>query len=90
MTAHGRYQREKRLAARRWCADAVDFVGCIIQDGDTYGVARNDTYNLYLAYYLGWTAYGRGNRGDAGVQGYARATEKMAQDYAAQLRQCGN
>ncbi|TGU18368.1 hypothetical protein EN793_34470, partial [Mesorhizobium sp. M4B.F.Ca.ET.150.01.1.1] len=39
---------------------------------------------------IGWTAYGRGNRGDAGVQNYARATDKMAQDYAAQLRQCGN
>ena len=57
---------------------------------DTFGVARNDTYNLYLAYYLGWTAYGRGNRGDAGVQGYARATEKMARDYAVQLQQCGS
>ena len=78
------YQRETgNWAARRTkFADAVDFVGWYhSKTADTYGVARNDTYNLYLAYYLGWTAYGRGNRGDAGVQGYARATDKMARDY---------
>jgi hypothetical protein len=85
------YQSETgSWAARRTSfADAVDFVGWYhSKTSDTLGVARNDTYNLYLAYYLGWTAYGRGNRGDAGVQRYARATEKMARDYAAQLRQC--
>ncbi|TWI34595.1 hypothetical protein IQ26_03509 [Mesorhizobium tianshanense] len=77
-------------AARRTSfADAVDFVGWYhSRTADTLGVARNDTYNLYLAYYLGWTAYKRGERGDAGVQRYARATEQMARDYAAQLRQC--
>jgi len=87
------YQSETgNWAARRTkFADAVDFVGWYhSKTADTFGVARNDTYNLYLAYYLGWTAYQRGNRGDAGVQGYARATEKMARDYAAQLRQCEN
>ncbi|MCQ8873431.1 transglycosylase SLT domain-containing protein [Mesorhizobium sp. LMG17149] len=87
------YQRETgNWAARRTkFADAVDFVGWYhSKTSDTYGVARNDTYNLYLAYYLGWTAYGRGNRGDGGVQGYARATDKMARDYAQQLSECGN
>ena len=87
------YQSETgNWAARRTkFADAVDFVGWYhSKTADSYGVARNDTYNLYLAYYLGWTAYGRGNRGDAGVQGYARATEKMARDYAAAASQCGN
>ena len=87
------YQRETgNWAARRTkFADAVDFVGWYhSKTSDTYGVARNDTYNLYLAYYLGWTTYGRGNRGDAGVQGYARATDKMARDYAQQLSECGN
>lgn len=87
------YQSETgNWAARRTkFADAVDFVGWYhSKTADTYGVARNDTYNLYLAYYLGWTAYGRGNRGDSGVQSYARATDKMARDYAEQLRQCGS
>ena len=87
------YQSETgSWAARRTkFADAVDFVGWYhSKTADTFGVARNDTYNLYLAYYLGWTAYGRGNRGDPGVQGYARATAKMARDYAVQLQQCGN
>ncbi|MER8485172.1 hypothetical protein [Mesorhizobium sp. M1322] len=85
------YQSETgSWAARRTSfADAVDFVGWYhSKTSATLGVARNDTYNLYLSYYLGWTAYGRGNRGDASVQRYARATEQMARDYAAQLRQC--
>lgn len=78
-------------ARRSRFADAIDFVGWYhSKTVDTFGVARNDTYNLYLAYYLGWSAYGRGNRGDSGVQSYARATDQMARDYAAQLRQCGS
>jgi hypothetical protein len=87
------YQNETGnwTARRTRFADAIDFVGWYhSKTADTFGVARNDTYNLYLAYYLGWTAYGRGNRGDAGVQSYARATDQMARDYQAQLRQCGN
>ena len=87
------YQSETgNWAARRTSfADAIDFVGWYhSKTADSYGVARTDTYNLYLAYYLGWSAYGRGNRGDAGVQGYARATDEMARSYAAQLQQCGN
>ncbi|MER9431424.1 transglycosylase SLT domain-containing protein [Mesorhizobium sp. M0408] len=85
------YQSETgSWAARRTrFADAVDFVGWYhSKTAETLGVARNDTYNLYLAYYLGWNAYKHGNRGDADVQRYAHATEQMAQDYAAQLRQC--
>ena len=60
-TAHGRNTsgRAGRSAARRTnFADAVDFVGWYhAKTADTYGIARNDAYNLYLAYYFGWTGY---------------------------------
>lgn len=86
------YQRETgSFAARRTSfADAVDFVGWYhAKTADTYGVARNDTFNLYLAYYAGWTGYKRGDwRNNSGIQRYARETEAMAQKYATQLRQC--
>jgi hypothetical protein len=77
-------------ARRSNFADAIDFVGWYHdKSARTLGIARNDTYNLYLAYYLGRTAYARGNRGSAEVQRYARATDDMARSYAAQLQECG-
>lgn len=71
-------------------ADAVDFVGWYhARTADTLGVAKNDTYNLYLAYYLGWNGYKRGAwRNDSGLQSYARATDDMAHKYASQLNSC--
>jgi hypothetical protein len=87
------YQRETgSFAARRTnFADAVDFVGWYhSKTADTYGVARNDTYRLYLAYYVGWSGYQRGDwQSNGSLQGYARDTEQMAAKYAAQLRSCG-
>ena len=78
-------------ARRNSFADAVDFVGWYhSKTADTYGVARNDTFNLYLAYYAGWGGYKRGDwRSNTSLQRYARDTEAMAQKYAAQLGQCG-
>lgn len=76
-------------ARRSNFADAVDFVGWYhSKTADTYGVAKNDTYRLYMAYYLGWGGYKRGNW-PANVQAYARSTDEMARRYAAQLRRCG-
>ena len=72
-------------------ADAVDFVGWYhAKTADTYGVARDDTFRLYMAYYAGWTGFKRGDwQGNAGVQRYARETRiQMAKNYAAQLRDC--
>lgn len=79
-------------ARRSSFADAVDFVGWYHgKTADTYGVARNDTYHLYLAYYMGWTAYKRGDwQSNAGIQAYARATDDMAKKYETQLQTCGN
>lgn len=87
------YQRETgRFAARRSnFADAVDFVGWYhSKTADRYGVSRHDAYNLYLAYYSGWTGYARGNwKSNSSLQRYARETEQMAQRYAVQLGKCG-
>lgn len=77
-------------ARRSSFADAVDFVGWYhAKTAATYGVAPDDAFNLYMAYYLGWGAYGRGDwRSNASLQAYARKTDGMARTYAAQLQQC--
>lgn len=86
------YKRESgNFTARRTnFADAVDFVGWYHEKtADTFGVAKNDTFNLYLAYYSGWGAYGRGSwKNNASLQRYARDTDQMARNYAVQLREC--
>lgn len=88
------YQRETgNFGARRTnFSDAVDFVGWYHdKSADNLGIARHDAYNLYLAYYYGWSGYKRGSwRGDSGMLRYARATDDMARDYAAQLRRCNS
>jgi hypothetical protein len=88
-----RYQKEtgNGSAKRNNFADAVDFVGWYhSKTADQFGVAKNDAYNLYLAYYFGWTGYGRGDWKDKpGLQRYAQETDKMARDYADQLQGCG-
>lgn len=76
-------------ARRSSFADAIDFIGWYhSKTADTYGVAKNDTYRLYIAYYLGWNGFKRGNW-PASVQAYAKSTDEMARRYAAQLQQCG-
>ena len=85
------YRRESgnTFARRSSFADAIDFVGWYhAKSAALLNIPRNDAYHLYLAYYLGWNAYARGNRGGAGVQRYARATAQMAANYAAQMRSC--
>jgi len=79
------------LGARRTSfGDAIDFVGWYhAKSADTLGIARNDAYNLYLAYYSGWGGYRSGSwRGNAGIQRYAGETAAMARTYAAQLQRC--
>ena len=86
------YQKEtgNTSAKRNNFADAVDFVGWYhAKTADLYGVAKDDTYNLYLAYYFGWTGYENGAwKEKAGLQRYAQETEQTARDYARQLRKC--
>ncbi len=56
----------------------------------TYGVAPDDAFSLYVAYYVGWASFGRGDwRGNSSLISYAHKTEQTAHDYAAQLQRCG-
>lgn len=75
-------------ARRNDFTDALDFVGWYhAKTSSTYGVDKNDTFRLYLAYHEGWSGYARGNW-PASVQSYARKTDDMARTYAAQMRDC--
>ena len=71
--------------------DAVRFVGWYhYQSYRKNGVARNDTYNLYLNYYAGHGGYARGTwKNNKWMKGAARRTADMANRYAAQMRGCG-
>lgn len=86
------YRRDSgnTFASRSSFADAVDFVGWYhAKSAALLNIPRNDAYHLYLAYYLGWSAYQRGAwRGNTGLQRYAKATAQMAADYATQMRSC--
>ena len=77
-------------AKRNSFDDAIDFVGWYhSKTVNAYGVSPTDTYNLYLAYYSGWSGFGRGSyRSNTGIQNYARETDDMARRYAAQLQGC--
>ena len=86
------YQRETGsfMARRTNFSDAVDFVGWYHdKSARTLGIARHDTYNLYLAYYSGHAGYRRGSwRNNTSIQDYARRTTAMADRYAAQMQSC--
>ncbi|OXT00357.1 hypothetical protein B7H23_09455 [Notoacmeibacter marinus] len=71
--------------------DAVDFVGWHHRLAhEKNGVALNDTYNLYLNYYLGHSGYRRGKyHGNAGLARTAQKATKMALSYNQQMHQCG-
>lgn len=71
--------------------DAVQFVGWYhYQSFKKNGVARNDTYNLYLNYYAGHGGYARGTwKNNQWMKGAAQRTAQMANQYQQQMRSCG-
>lgn len=87
-----RYQREtgRWRASRSNFADAVQFVGWFHhQSALKNGIAKNDAYNLYLAYHSGHDGYARGVwRRSAVAQNGAKRAQSIANRYAAQLRTC--
>jgi len=87
-----RYQKEtgRWSATRTKFADAIHFVGWYhAKSHATNGIALNDPYNLYLAYYSGHGGYAKGVwRNDTGVQRAARRATNIAQTYSRQLRSC--
>lgn len=87
------YQRStgNHLARRTKFADAVHFVAWYhAQSHRKNGIARNDPYNLYLAYYYGHGGYARGAwRSSPAILKAARRAADMAANYDRQLRGCG-
>ncbi|PSH62428.1 MULTISPECIES: hypothetical protein [Phyllobacterium] len=86
------YKREtgKYGADRNDFADAVNFIGWYHQQSHLKnGIAIDDAYHLYLAYYFGQSAFARGDwQRNANMQKVARSTAEMANSYAAQLQSC--
>ena len=72
--------------------NALDFIGWYNERSHRkLGIARNDAYSLYLAYYLGPGGYGRGHyRNQPAVRGYARRVSERNKRYASQLSRCAN
>ncbi|MBF1801149.1 transglycosylase SLT domain-containing protein [Alloalcanivorax profundimaris] len=87
------YQRETGHggAKRDDFGDAVDFVGWYhYQSHVRNGIALNDAYHLYLAYYAGHGGYARGVwKSRPYMQRSARRAQDMASRYAVQLERCG-
>ncbi|MCF3641836.1 transglycosylase SLT domain-containing protein [Rhizobium sp. TRM95111] len=91
----GTWSRYKRITGR-WTASRTDFGDAIRfiawyhhQSHLKNGIARNDTYRLYIAYHEGHAGYARGRWSAPAKQGAARAS-KIAAQYSRQLRDCGS
>jgi hypothetical protein len=90
----GTWEGYKRSTGR-WAArrdnfgDAIRFVGWYHHQSHVKnGIARNDAYNLYLAYYSGHTGYNRGSF-SGGLRQTAQKSAGIAARYASQLKGCG-
>jgi len=70
--------------------DAIDFIGWYnFQSYKRSGIARTDTYRLYLAYHEGQGGYNRGTyRSKQWLMDVARKVERRAGSYQAQLARC--
>jgi len=70
--------------------DAIDFIGWYnFQSYKRSGIARADTYRLYLAYHEGQGGYNRGTyRSKQWLMDVARKVERRAGSYQAQLARC--
>jgi hypothetical protein len=86
------YQRSagRYFADRDEFDDAIDFVGWYNdQSKRRSGIARNDTYRLYLAYHDGHGGYNRGTyRNKQWLIDVARKVDRKASSYSSQLKGC--
>lgn len=71
-------------------ADALDFIGWYNHRSHRQlGIAKDDAYRLYVAYYAGPSGYRRGAwQKSATIKGYANKTANQARRYQQQLRSC--
>lgn len=88
-----RYKREtgRWNASRSNFGDAVHFIAWYHNKSyRELGIARNDAFNLYLAYHSGHGGYSKGVwRNSSVARNGAARTKNMADRYAVQLRSCG-
>lgn len=79
-----------RRARRNNMADALDFIGWYNDVSHRrLGLAKNDAYNLYLAYHEGHTGYQRGAwRNNRQLQAIASRVDERAANYQRQLNAC--
>jgi hypothetical protein len=85
----------RRSAGKYWADrdefdDAVDFVGWYNeQSWRRSGIAKNDSYRLYLAYHEGQGGYNRGTyRKKPWLIDVAHKVERKANTYTSQLKRC--
>ena len=78
-------------ADRNDFGDAAHFVGWYhYQSWKKNGIARNDAYHLYLAYYSGHGGYARGSwKNNTWVKRAAQRVASQAEQYRAQMARCG-
>ena len=90
--AWGEYLDETRgfFRERDDLGNALDFIGWYNDRSHRrLGIAKNDAYNLYLAYYVGPGGYERGHyRKQPAVQDYARRVSDRSRRYSSQLSRC--
>lgn len=91
----GTWDAYRSATANSWAdrddfADALDFIGWYNHESHTRnGIAKHDTYNLYLAYHEGHGGYGRGSyRSKRWLLDTARTVAASADRYRQQLRGC--
>ncbi len=80
----------RRFVKRSNFGDALDFIGWYNERSNKrLRLRKNDTYNLYLAYYNGHSGYAQGAwRKSSTIKGYAKKASRQAAIYAKQLRRC--
>ena len=86
------YKKEnnKPLALRISFRNSSDFIGWYFWKTNKINkVSLNDTRNMYLNYYLGWTAYkNKAYQKNKKAIIFAKSVEKQAKIYKSQLREC--
>ena len=80
----------RRFVKRTDFGDALDFIGWYNdRSNKRLRLRKNDTYNLYLAYYNGHSGYAKGAwKKSSTIKGYAKKASRQAAIYAKQLRRC--
>ncbi|MEM7079794.1 MAG: hypothetical protein AAF513_14320 [Pseudomonadota bacterium] len=83
-------QTDRWFTDRDNFADAMDFIGWYNhRSHKQLGLAKDNAYGLYLAYYNGISGYRKGHwKKSPTIKGYANKVAAQAKRYQAQLKRC--